>query len=347
MFAPTTSPFTPSSPTLSPTRAPVAALATTTIYIRLDGVTGPLNENAKAAFQRACLIFLSERVPEAQNNFTCELVSRRLRQQRRRRQQQQQSSSTGTSTVLTATVSSQNYSGDDFSGDVVDAFAVDGDEFVEELQEQSDFYEDVTGVTASDEPLPIVPNSLPLTTTNNTGSLKAGTLAALIVGGLAATMLISAGAYFVSRPRPDEDDAPAPQQRQSKKPLQIEVDQGRGQESETVMFYPPKELTELGGTPAPVASAAAVAAASRLPVYHPSNVSTGGTSRISGLGSAGGISDIEEYSMPEADDINTNRDDDGISGAFSVSSSASSALSSLRQTMVSRTVIAPPGTSTA
>jgi hypothetical protein len=343
MSAPTTSPFTPSSPTLSPTRAPVAALATTTIYIRLDGITGPLNENAQAAFQRACLIFLSERVPEAQNNFTCELVSRRLRQRRRRQQQQ-----SSTSTVLTATVSSQNYSGDDFSGDVVDAFAVDGDVFVEELQEQSDFYEDVTGVTASDEPLPIVPNSLPLTTTNHAGSLKAGTLAALIVGGLAATMLISAGAYLVSRPRPDdEDDVPAPQQRQSKKPLQIELDQGRGQESETVMFYPPKELTELGGTPAPVASAAAVAAASRLPVYQPSNVSTGGTSRISGLGSTGGISDIEEYSMPEADDINTNRDDDGISGAFSVSSSASSALSSLRQTMVSRTVIAPPGRSTA
>lgn len=318
------------SPVPTSTNAPVAALVTTTIYLRLDGITGPLDEDGQEAFQRACLTFLAERVPEANNNIVCELANRRRLQ--------------SSSTDVQATISSQNYSGDNFAESVLDAFAEDGEAFLDELQDQSDFFDDATGVRASDSPIPTVRQPTPIT--GNTESLGAGGISALIFGGAVVTIVIVAGAYLVSRPATEGGAAAANrpqtqrQQQPSKlvnhsNPLEIELGQDGEAKNETIMIYPPKPPAPEEDIAVPVAAAAAVEAASKI---GDASNNSGHEAIVEVDDSLNNASEIEGFSVDEAIDAATSsRKDEGSSSV------SSSALSSLRQNMISRTVVAPPG----
>lgn len=348
----------PTVVTQSPVSAPVMLTpADAKVVIRLMSVPGPLTESAMTTFIDVCAEFYSEFLPGSAMNVTCSIPARRLEEVKRlyhlRALQSQSVAPLDVTTDVTAYFD-ETAGVIAFEAELVKATNTNSETFGTRLRTRGDalsqvYYESVMEVAAF-SPNAVPPVAAPVPTPSavvpptaaapvaapeaapddSSDRLSTGAIVGIVVGVLAGLALFAGGTYAAMNANPDPEvravhtdpvgeDFPSPHAKQSAAPA-------------LAASYE-KEPAPVP----PVATAAAVTAAA----VAASDGNKDGMSVMTG-------SEMDAYSL-DAGNVDqpssapgTKRDTvDGMSQSGDEMSSH--AMSSLRQNMVSRTVVAPPG----
>lgn len=323
------------------------------VVIRLMSTSGPLTESATSTFLAVCAEFYNEYLPGAAMNVTCEIPGRRLKEVQRSfhlRALQGQALAPLDITTNVMAMFDETAGVIAFANELIETTNTNSGVFATQLRTRGDgvsqvYFQSVMEVAAFD-PMSVPPVAAPVPATTSPvaaapvappsseeeddNRLSTGAIVGIIVGVIGGLAIFGGGAYLASQSNPNPEvravhtdpvgeDFPSPHAKSSAPVVTKSYD---------------KE-------PAPVPPAATAAVATAAAAAAASEGNKDGMSVMTG-------SEMDAYSL-DAGNVDqpssapgTKRDTvDGMSQSGDEMSSH--AMSSLRQNMVSRTVVAPPG----
>lgn len=276
-----------------------------TSNIAISMGVGEIDGDDEEAFSRACAAFLETKLETS--NITCSIVSQSASTTLRRKLQNETNL-----VVATITVISDSLDGSALAESAVDAINGDKDGFIDSLQAESPsgLFDSLTEDTvfAQTIPDPVAPSDTPVEADSDK-SLSSGGIAGIVIAVIVGLILMILVGLWAGG--------------ESKGPDRVLLEE----DEESILVHPPPDprVVPDGFPKATVASQFAVQAAA------------GGAGSMLSVSSVEGESEVEGFSIKAPGSTVDNP------GSVDVVSATSGALSSLRQNMIARTVLIPPG----
>lgn len=283
------------------------------VFVRLVGLSSAELPDTET-FERTCTTFLGDKLQDV-SELACAVVSSRSVARKLRALQ-----SSNLEVQVNVSGKSQSLSEEEFFNSVFQALNEDSNLFLASLKGANPNFEPVELMEVSSSSFAVEPTD----TTESTKKLSSGDVARILIGTVAAVIILGVVILIVCK------------KLNAKRPYP-EVQESAQQN--TAMVNPPPASTKKQETRAPVASVEN--AASDL---SGSESQENQSFHKSGSSTVAGESEMESFSVA-AGNVEETVAKSGAAGDTSASGDelSSHAMSSLRQTMISRTIVAPPG----